>query len=35
MNTTITLTPDEQAALHKSAGAVRELVEAMDRLSAA
>ncbi len=31
----ITLTPDEQAALHKSADAVRELVEAMDRLSAA
>jgi len=31
----ITLTPDEQAALHKSADAVRELVEAMARLSAA
>ena len=30
----ITLTPDEQAALHKSADAVRELVEAMARLSA-
>ncbi len=30
----ITLTADEQAALQKSAGAVRELVEAMDRLSA-
>jgi malate dehydrogenase len=30
----ITMTDDERAALHKSAGAVRELVEAMDRLSA-
>ena len=31
----ITLTDEERAALHKSAGAVRELVEAMDRISAA
>ncbi len=31
----ITLTESEQAALDKSAGAVRELVEAMDRISAA
>ena len=31
----IKLTDSEQAALNKSAGAVRELVEAMDRLSAA
>jgi malate dehydrogenase len=30
----ITMTDDENAALQKSAGAVRELVEAMDRLSA-
>ena len=30
----ITMTDDERAALQKSAGAVRELVEAMDRLSA-
>lgn len=30
----ITMTDDERAALDKSAGAVRELVEAMDRLSA-
>lgn len=30
----IPLTDDERAALHKSAGAVRELVEAMDRLKA-
>lgn len=31
----ITLTDEERAALNKSAGAVRELVEAMDRLGAA